>query len=38
MNTDAAMHRLMEVIRRKLLALAAERSYCAWLKAWPENG
>jgi hypothetical protein len=39
MNTDEATHRLTEVIRRKLLALAAERScrrrYCDYLKSFP---
>jgi len=29
------MHRLTEVLRRKLLALAAERVYCAYLKGFP---
>src|SRR6266852_1740644 len=31
MNTDAAIHRLTKVIRRKHLALATGRSYRAWL-------
>ncbi len=31
MNTEKALARLAEVIRRKHLALATERSYCAWL-------
>jgi len=34
MNTDAAMHRFKEAIRRKPLALAAERRYCAWLRRY----
>jgi len=32
MNTDEAMRRLTEVIRRKLLALAAERGWCEYPK------
>ena len=38
MNADDAMHRLVEVIRRKLLAPATERSfmrYCEYLEGLP---
>jgi len=31
MNTEKAVERLREVIRRKHLALTAKRSYRAWL-------
>ena len=34
MNTGKAVARLTEIIRRKHLALAAERSYCAWLRQY----
>ncbi len=34
MNTDEAIHRLTEVIRRKHLALATVRSYRAWLRRY----
>src|SRR5712692_8785053 len=34
MNTDGAVRRLAEVLRRKQLALATERSYCAWLRRY----
>jgi integrase-like protein len=34
MNTDQAVRRLTEVLRRKHLALATERSYCAWLRRY----
>jgi hypothetical protein len=34
MNTDEAVHRLPEVIRRKHLAIATKRSYCAWLRRY----
>jgi len=35
MSTDEAMKPLTEVIRWKLLALATERVYCAYLKGFP---
>ena len=34
MNTDEAVKRLTEVVRRKHLALATERTYCAWLRRY----
>ncbi|HEX4122210.1 MAG TPA: phage integrase N-terminal SAM-like domain-containing protein [Verrucomicrobiae bacterium] len=34
MNTNEAVRRLTEVIRRKHLALATERTYCAWLRRY----
>jgi integron integrase len=34
MNAEKAVVRLTEVIRRKHLALATERSYCAWLRRY----
>jgi site-specific recombinase XerD len=34
MNTDEAVQRLTEVVRRKHLALATERTYCAWLRRY----
>src|ERR1700722_2911876 len=34
MNTDQAVRRLSEVVRRKHLALATERTYCAWLRRY----
>src|SRR5258708_2096219 len=34
MNTDEAVRRLAEEIRRKQLALATERTYCAWLRRY----
>ncbi len=34
MNTDEAVRRLAEVLWRKHLALATERSYCAWLRRY----
>ncbi len=34
MNTDEAVRRVTEVIRRKHLALATERTYCAWLRRY----
>jgi len=37
MNTEKALARLTEVIRRKHLALATERSYCAWLRRYCDN-
>ena len=37
MNTEKAVARLTEVIRRKHLALATERSYCAWLRRYCDN-
>jgi hypothetical protein len=37
MNTEKAVARLSEVIRRKPLALATERSYCAWLRRYCDN-
>ncbi|MGO8765054.1 MAG: phage integrase N-terminal SAM-like domain-containing protein [Limisphaerales bacterium] len=30
MNTDEAVRRLKEVVRRKHLALTTERTYCVW--------
>src|SRR5437879_4992876 len=37
MNTEKAVARLTEVIRRKHLALDTERSYCAWLRRYCDN-
>jgi len=37
MNIEKALARLTEVIRRKHLALATERSYCAWLRRYCDN-
>src|SRR5208282_1360844 len=37
MNTPQAVLRLTQVIRRKNLASATERSYCAHLKTLPPN-
>jgi site-specific recombinase XerD len=37
MNIEKAVARLTEVIRRKHLALATERSYCAWLRRYCDN-
>jgi len=37
MNTEKALGRLTEVIRRKHLALATERSYRAWLRRYCNN-
>jgi hypothetical protein len=37
MNTEKALARLAEVIRRKHLALATERSYCAWFRRYYDN-
>ena len=37
MNTEKALARLTEVIRRKHLALATERSYCAWPRRYCDN-
>jgi hypothetical protein len=37
MDTETALERLAEVIRRKHLALATERSYCAWLRRYCDN-
>ncbi len=34
MNTDQAVNKLRDVIRRKHLALATEHSYCAWLRRY----
>ena len=34
MNTEKAVARLTEIIRRKHLALATEHSYCAWLRRY----
>ena len=34
MNTDEAVGRLTEVVRRKHLALATERTYCVWLRRY----
>src|SRR5712692_5485166 len=34
MNPDEAVRRLAEVLRRKHLALATERTYCAWLRRY----
>jgi site-specific recombinase XerD len=34
MNTDEAVRRLGEVIRRKYVALSTERTYCAWLRRY----
>ena len=34
MNTDEVVRRFTEVIRRKHLALAAERNCCAWLRRY----
>jgi len=34
MNADEAVRRITEVIRRKHLALATERTYCAWLRRY----
>ena len=34
MNTEEAVQKLSDVIRRKHLALATEQSYCAWLKRY----
>ena len=34
MNADEAVRRLTEVVRRKHLALATERTYCAWLRRY----
>ena len=34
MNTDEAVRRLTEVLRGKHLALAKERTYCAWLRRY----
>jgi integron integrase len=37
MNTEKAVARLTEVIRRKHLTLATERSYCAWLRRYCDS-
>jgi site-specific recombinase XerD len=37
MNTEKAVAQLAQVIRRKHLALATERSYCAWLRRYCDN-
>src|ERR1700722_16221066 len=37
MNTEKALERLAEVIRRKHLALATERSYGAWPRRYCDN-
>src|SRR6058998_1657698 len=37
MNTDRAVARLAEVIRRKHLALNTEQSYCAWLRRYCQH-
>jgi Phage integrase, N-terminal SAM-like domain len=34
MNTEEAVRRLKEVVRRKHLALATEQAYCAWLRRY----
>ena len=34
MNTEQAMARLTDVIRRKHFSLSPEQSYCAWLKRY----
>jgi hypothetical protein len=34
MNRDEAVRRLTEVVRRQHLALATERTYCAWLRRY----
>ena len=34
MNTNEAVRRLTEVVRRQHLALATERTYCAWLRRY----
>ncbi|MGA2544206.1 MAG: phage integrase N-terminal SAM-like domain-containing protein [Verrucomicrobiota bacterium] len=34
MNTNEAVRRLTETIRRQHLALATERTYCAWLRRY----
>ena len=34
MNTDEAVRRLAKVVRRQHLALATERTYCAWLRRY----
>jgi Phage integrase, N-terminal SAM-like domain len=37
MNAEKAVVRLTKVIRRKHLALATERSYCAWLRRYCDH-
>ncbi len=37
LNTEQAIVRLTEVIRRKHLALNTEQSYCAWLKRYCDH-
>jgi len=37
MNTEEAVRRLTEVVRRKHLALATERTYCACLRRYCDN-
>ena len=37
MNTDEAVRRLTEVVRRKHLALATEHTYCAWLRRYCDS-
>jgi hypothetical protein len=34
MNTNKAVRQLTEVVRRKHLTLATERTYCAWLRRY----
>ena len=34
MNTNEAVRRLTEIVRRQRLALATERTYCAWLRRY----
>jgi hypothetical protein len=34
MNTDEAVRRLEEIVRRKHLAVATERTSCAWLRRY----
>ena len=34
MNTDQALVKMTEVIRRKHLALSTEQCYCAWLRRY----
>ena len=34
LNTDEALRRLTEVVRRKHLVLATQRNYCAWLRRY----
>ena len=36
MNRDEAVRRLAELVRRKDLTLAAERTYCAWVRRYSD--